>query len=107
GPDILESDIGRAKRRLGLGGGIADRYLGCGLWPPGVGLRPPGVTDGVVRKRRRSVGARGKDRFDRENVVRIGFFQRLVGLHWRSLALSNVTRTWRCIPRCEKIPLPV
>jgi hypothetical protein len=51
------------------------------------------VPDGVVRERRRTVAAGGKDCFDRENVVRIGLFQRLHGLHWRSLALSNVTRT--------------
>ena len=33
--------------------------------------------------------------FDRKDVVRIGVFQRWRGLHWRSLAQSNVTRIGR------------
>ena len=49
----------------------------------------------IVRQRRRLFGMRVQQRFDRKDVVRIGVFQRWRGLHWRSLAQSNVTRIGR------------
>ena len=49
----------------------------------------------IVRQRRRLFGMRVQQRFDRKDVVRIGVFQCWRGLHWRSLAQSNVTRIGR------------
>ena len=49
----------------------------------------------IVHKRRRLFGMRMQQRFDRKDVVRIGVFQCWRGLHWRSLAQSNVTRIGR------------
>jgi len=59
------------------------------------GERLAAVERRIVRRRRRLFGMCGQQRFDGKDVVRVGVFQRWRGLHWRSLALSNVTRNGR------------
>ncbi len=117
-PDVLDPDIANiwsGKRRFNLGNWRADRNRGCNVGLRlcrDLNLRRHRRGGRIVRQRRRLFGMRVQQRFDRKDVVRIGVFQRWRGLHWRSLAQSNVTRIGRraCFAAlktlCPESPLP-
>ncbi|MBA4033659.1 MAG: hypothetical protein C0480_03500 [Bradyrhizobium sp.] len=86
-PDLIGSDaislnipdISNAEHRLDLRGGYRGHR---NLWRDVHG-RCRRLARRIVHKRRRPVvGAPGKNRFDREHVVRIGLLLRLCGLEW-------------------------